>query len=164
MSVFLDEVVRIAQTQVGVRESGGRHRGPEVDEYIRSIGLDPKVAPYPWCACFVFWIYKQAAIAVGGANPLPRRAVACHMWVDAFYMTRQTPVPGSVFIHDADPAKSKALIYHKGHCGIVTGVQGDQVLTIEGDTDASGSREGTGVYARTRPLTGYALGYIVPSG
>jgi len=37
-----------------------------------------------------------------------------------------------------------------GHCGFVENLQGDFVLTIEGNTNVEGSREGQGVYRRLR--------------
>lgn len=36
------------------------------------------------------------------------------------------------------------------HCGIVSALRGDFVETIEGNTSADGSREGTGVFRRLR--------------
>ena len=39
-----------------------------------------------------------------------------------------------------------------GHIGIVTGFDGKNIYTIEGNTNAAGSREGQGVYRKIRPL------------
>src|SRR5579862_5521522 len=65
---LMNAVVDLARTQSGVRESGGRHRGPQVDVYIRSIGLDPTQGAYPWCAAYVYWLYDQASKTLGIPN------------------------------------------------------------------------------------------------
>ncbi len=37
-----------------------------------------------------------------------------------------------------------------GHCGIVERLQGDFVVSIEGNTNVNGGREGDGVYRKLR--------------
>ena len=37
-----------------------------------------------------------------------------------------------------------------GHCGIVESIRDDWITTIEGNTNAAGSREGDGVYRKVR--------------
>jgi hypothetical protein len=60
------------------------------------------------------------------------------------------------------------MIFHlstgggKGHAGLVIDVAGDHIVTIEGNTNQGGSREGFGVFRRdSRPITSRALlGYL----
>ena len=57
--------LRIAQTQRGVRETGGANRGPQVEEYLASA----KVAPgNPWCASFITWSLEQAGHKMPGGG------------------------------------------------------------------------------------------------
>ncbi|HEX7789613.1 MAG TPA: hypothetical protein VF467_03695, partial [Afipia sp.] len=50
----------------------------------------------------------------------------------------------------------------KGHAGLVIEVQGDHIITIEGNTNLGGSPDGFGVFRReSRPIvTGVLLGYL----
>ena len=67
----IDAVLAEAKRFAGVTEQpAGSNRGVEVDYFVREAGLDPKGA-YPWCACFVGQIGRQA---LGVAWPCPRTA------------------------------------------------------------------------------------------
>jgi hypothetical protein len=60
--------------------------------------------------------------------------------------------PGQVFIMDFGGGL--------GHTGFVESVLGGHVRTIEGNTDASQTREGGGVYRLTRKLVDINKGFI----
>jgi hypothetical protein len=60
--------------------------------------------------------------------------------------------PGMMFIMDFGGGK--------GHTGYVAEVLGGQIHTIEGNTDASLTREGGGVYRLTRKLVDINKGFI----
>jgi putative modified peptide len=54
-----------AETQQGVKETGGANRGAEVEEYLASA----KVAPgNPWCASFITWSLEQAGHKMPGGG------------------------------------------------------------------------------------------------
>ena len=54
-----------AETQQGVKETGGANRGVEVEQYLASA----KVAPgNPWCASFVTWSLEQAGHKMPGGG------------------------------------------------------------------------------------------------
>jgi hypothetical protein len=130
----------IAATQIGVREHG-RNRGPEIDGYCRDIGHDPEAAD-PWCAIFVSAMVKRAAESLG--MPMPLRPTAGCWTLDENApksLHVAVPVAGCIFITNG----------HK-HTGFVESVLADgSCATIEGNTNASGSPEGDGVYRRLRP-------------
>jgi len=141
--------VAVADSQVGVRERGGANKGPEVQEYQRVAGLGES-GGFAWCACFVYWCLIKA-----GANPkmLPIRGevAAVRNWVAWAWMgkkTVQTPERGDLFFW-LDKRQ-------RGHIGFVISKPIAGVFrTIEGNTDGeSGSREGDGVYKRTRTTWG----------
>jgi hypothetical protein len=52
----------------------------------------------------------------------------------------------------------------KGHTGLVERVEGGLITTIEGNTDASKTREGGGVYRLTRKIVEVNKGFIDYSG
>lgn len=154
---LLAEVLRVAALEVGVREQGGRNRGPRVDEYQRAVGIDPETAAGPWCAAFLFWCFAQAARNLGRPNPCPRTA-SCHgLWLRSPARARveeEDVRPGCIWI--ANHGRGR------GHAALVEAVgEGLTLVTLEGNTDPAGSREGDGVYRRTdRTADGATLGLL----
>lgn len=128
---FNQRMLGAALGEIGVRETS-RNSGPRVDEYLSSVGLGPG---YAWCAAFVHWCAAQARPA-GGDNPCPRTAGALKLWdmvpprcIDV------SPESGRVFVLDHG--------HGLGHVGIVEEVVGDgTIVTVEGNTNGEGSREG----------------------
>jgi hypothetical protein len=47
-----------------------------------------------------------------------------------------------------------------GHTGIVKAVNGGKIVTIEGNTNVEGGREGIGVFERTRKINSINKGFI----
>jgi len=164
--LFLLKVLEVAAGENGVREDPalGQNRGARVDEYIRSTRLDPTANPphgYPWCACFVYWCFEQAALALGQTNPCTRTAGVVAHWdrtvgrkilaVDV-QNDHSLVRPGMVFCKTHD--------LHS-HIGIVCQVRADGIITVEGNTNAAGSREGDSVVAgKLRTWDYVQLGYI----
>jgi hypothetical protein len=133
-----------------------RNSGPEVDEWLAGVGLGPG---YSWCAAWVYAMHDVAARACGVANPCPRTAGALRLWALADPACRETlAAPGDVFVLDHG--------HGLGHVGIVELVtpDGETVVTIEGNTNAAGSREGDQVAKHTwRPSDshrGALVGYL----
>jgi hypothetical protein len=154
MSEFTEKVLNIAAGEVGVRETKP-NRGPRVDEYHAYAGRDPALAD-SWCCQFVGWCFGHAAEALGIEDPLFPSSSVFRMW-NANASSRVTdPLPGDVFLIDHGDGK--------GHCGIVTGIGfGEGVLTTcEGNTNVNGSRNGDGVYNRTRGMAEITLGFLRP--
>ena len=165
------EALRIAGTQADkkVRETS-RNSGPEVDAYLRSVGLGPG---YAWCAAFVHWCFDQGSAALALDNPCPRTAGTLHLWdmcpaewrmkpminpdttdgeIEAM-IAAATPAPGDVFVIDHG--------HGLGHVGFIEGRKDDgSWWTVEGNTNPGGSREGDGVYRRTRRRDEVNRGYL----
>jgi hypothetical protein len=160
-----DLVIDIAASQIGVVEQPrGSNRGPEVDVFIRTTGLNPAEDSFPWCVCFLYWVFEQAAKVKGTENPLPKTAGVIALWnlgrhteaqvVRKSEATAQTVEPGMIFHLDLGGGK--------GHAGLVIEVRGDRIITIEGNTNPGGSSDGFGVFRRdSRPITtSVLLGYL----
>lgn len=165
-SNLLAKALAIAATQVGVLEQPrNSNRGPMVDQYLRRTGVPTGLA---WCCAFTYWCFDEAAQQLGRKNPMVKTAGCLAHWNGAQKaggqrITRAHAVadpslvqPGQVFIMDFGGGK--------GHTGFVESVVGGQVRTIEGNTDASMTREGGGVYRLTRKLVDINLGFIDYSG
>lgn len=91
---------------------------------------------HAWCAAFVSWLHGQAGYA------LPRSG-----WSPSLF-------PASKCIPRAKAAAVFGIyvpaVKRIAHVGLVTGLRGDWINTIEGNTNPAGSREGDGVYRRLR--------------
>ncbi len=159
---LLAAVLETATTQLDVRETPGTpNRGPQVDQYVRSVGLDP-AGGYSWCQAFVYWCFAQASARLGVANPCVRTASVLEHWAKAPLAARvdaraaaddpRLCRPGAVFIIDHGDGK--------GHAGLVTEVVSGAVATIEGNTNQAGSREGDGVYEHARSIASINVGFI----
>lgn len=123
-----------AKAEVGVRESSVKNDGPRIKAYLAAAGIHQ---PAAWCAAFVSWCFKQTGSA------LPRTG-----WSPALFpkgRLQTVPKPGYVFGIYFPSLKRIA------HCGFVESLRGDWIITIEGNTNAVGSREGDGVYRKWRP-------------
>lgn len=153
-SRLADRALQIALGQRGVRETS-RNRGPMVDVYVRDGGgLDP-AGRYPWCVAFVVFALRRAAAELGMTLP-PKAASVGKLWHRYNDYVTSIPSPGAVFMHLSDPTD----IYSPGHVGFVVSVRGDELETVEGNTDVGGGREGDGVYMRTRPLSYANHGFV----
>ena len=161
---LLANVLQIATTEEvkQVREvPKNSNRGPQVDAYLRRAGVSPGNA---WCCAFVYWCCDEAATAMGRANPMVKTAGCLDHW-------RRAPVQGAQRILKqqaiGNPGLVKAgmifIIDHGGglgHTGLVEKVIGGLLTTIEGNTDASKTREGGGVYRLTRKIVEINKGFI----
>ncbi len=155
-SNILKKAVEIAASQIGVVEQPPlSNRGPQVDEYLKSVGLNPAGHHYSWCAAFVYWSFQQAAQQLGIINPLYKTAGVLDHWANArcIKILKLTAlanpaliIPGSIFIIDHGGGL--------GHTGMVESVNGGNLTTIEGNTNPGQSREGYGVFRLTRRKIG----------
>lgn len=164
---FLGNVVRLARGEIGVMEQPkNSNNGPRVRQYLESVGLGPG---YAWCVAFTYFCFKTAAAAEGRTNPMYRTAGVLDHWAQcvpkkgASRLTAAKAVadpglvlPGMLFIMDHGGGH--------GHTGFVERVAGGVIHTIEGNTDASKTREGGGVYALQRKIVDINKGFIDYAG
>jgi hypothetical protein len=152
LSPLLSKTLEIAASQLGVVEVPPySNRGPMVDQYLRSVGLDPEGNHFSWCAAFVYWCFQQAANQLGIDNPLIKTASCLDHWNQATCrkITKlnalQDPSlirPGCIFIIDHGNGS--------GHTGLVESSRGGLLNTIEGNTNPQLSSDGYGVFRLDR--------------
>lgn len=144
-----DYALQIAAGEIGVREAG-RNRGIRVEMFQAAAGAHPGD---PWCASFVVWAYKEACHGLSLEMPLPVTPGALALWRrgDPIHHWHQ-PSPGAVFVLDHGGGM--------GHCGFVESITPLHIVTVEGNTNDSGGREGVGVYRRIRRLDGGLDGLV----
>lgn len=125
-------IIALAEKELNVREQG-KNAGYRVETYLRYVGLGKGHA---WCAAFVSWLHGQAGYAQ------PRSG-----WSPSLF-------PASRRIASAKPAAVLGIyvpsLNRIAHVGLVTGIRGDWIDAIEGNTNPAGGREGDGVYRRLR--------------
>jgi Putative peptidoglycan binding domain/CHAP domain len=131
------------------REVGGQNRGPWVRLY-----MDGHEGPqWLWCAGFATYPIKQAAKELHKSMPVLRSFGVANIANDAkarhHFLAlpdaseRRRIKPGSLFLEHGGPTGYL-------HTGIVVGVNGDTMNTIEGNTNDDGSNNGFEAIARTR--------------
>jgi hypothetical protein len=126
----------------------GSNWGKYVQSLLSNVGINFAA---PWCAAFVFSKFKDAAAALGVENPVYKTGGVLKLWQQEVANRVTVPQAGDVFIMDFGKGT--------GHTGFVYAVEGDYVLTVEGNTNDEGSREGFEVAKRKRPIKGM-LGFL----
>jgi len=130
-----------------VREATGHNDGPQVEAFLRTVGLG---AGYAWCAAFVKWCLLNAGVA--SAKAINAMAASTHRPGHLVYYKGKwlkQPRPGDV-----------ATIYYKslkriGHTLFFHGITGNgMIYSVEGNTNSQNSREGNGTYMRIRQIGG----------
>ena len=131
----------------------GSNRGPRVDAYLRAVGLNPGAGSFAWCAAFVYFCFDESSRGHGRKNPLVKTAGVLDHWnraaqrgarrIKAADALAQPDLvrPGQIFVMDFGGGA--------GRTGMVRGIRDGKLLTIEGNTNDGGSREGIGVFERT---------------
>jgi hypothetical protein len=127
------KVQAIYTSQIGVKELTGRNDGVAVEQFLKITGLGKG---HPWCAAFVAWVYNKANV-----NAI--RSAFCPNWFIKAKLTK-TPHMGDV-----------VGIYFKAlkriaHIAFYDRSDGAFVITVEGNTNAQGSRDGNQVARRRR--------------
>lgn len=136
------KVIKLAESQLYVREATGHNDGTQVERYLKSVDLRRGDA---WCAAFMSWLHLELNI------PNPESGYSPN-WFRNNLVFKQgqkriipfVSRPGQV-IGLWIPAKNRI-----GHVGMITGETKLHYLTIEGNTNSMGSDEGDGVYRKIR--------------
>ncbi|KAA8482418.1 CHAP domain-containing protein [Arcticibacter tournemirensis] len=151
--------------ELGVREATGRNDGSRVEGYLRYVGLKKGD---PWCAAFVCYCLGKAGIA----NP---RTGYCPVLFarEKVIWTRGLKVEGvarNTQLATHNPSSNPQPATHNPQSGDVFGIYfpekgriahvgfvdewGDKyAITVEGNTNEAGSREGDGVYRKRRLIS-----------
>jgi len=155
MSLLASKIIELARKEVGVEEINGTNCGPRVNEYKAATWL-PADRPWPWCAAFVCWLVREAMAqtgikeTAGFRRPETAGAWDFERWSLAQDATTQTRKP-----HRGDIQPGDIIIFTFSHIGIaITEPDANGiVLTIEGNTDGEGSREGGAVLIKNRHIS-----------
>ena len=146
-----EQAIYRAKQSIGVRETS-----PNWSVWIKIyLAFCNIFAPAAWCAAFVAYKVHQAAGDVGVKSVWPRQAYVQSVvnWAKRQPMgsIREAPLPNSVFVRYYADLKRYA------HMGFIEKVRTNngrtEILTIEGNSNTDGGREGHSVASTWRPWT-----------
>jgi CHAP domain len=110
-----------------------------------------------WCAMFVSWVGAHAGVWMPKINSNRGFAavVSARSFARKHNLLTTKPRVGSVFLIIGRNGK--------GHTGLVESINWARrtITTIEGNTNAGGSRNGDGVYRRTRKISSINGGFML---
>lgn len=165
-------IINRAKSYIGQKEKPGNigFMDHDFEESMKDNGF---LFGYAWCAIFAKLVWREAyrdynrnilialdaIFSVGALDTLSRFKKS-----NLFEFTK-TPKPGAlIFWQRITNGKPD----WRGHVGIFLQMDGGKMLTIEGNTNGLGSREGDGVHTQAREINYFAnnglrlLGFINP--
>ena len=149
-----ERLVELAKKEVGVEEIGGTNCGPRVNEYKAATWLPPDQA-WPWCAAFIDWLVMTAMEEESGRKFTFARPRTAGAWdLENWSMKQDGSTWTKLNPQASDIAPGDIVIFTFSHVGLAidTPAKG-LVQTVEGNSNAQGSREGGGVWKQTRKLS-----------
>ena len=161
MSIFAQRFTEIAKSEVGVKELQ-KNFAPRIVAYQKTTTLDP--GPWSWCAAFVAYCLYTAVREIAVAdelvtkNIIPNRVSAVN-WrcksARAFAWIEWAEAKNLQVIENASALAKKGdiIVFDFSHIGVVIFDQrhpNEQIITMEGNTNIKGVRDGDGVYAKRR--------------
>ncbi len=151
-----EAIAVIAASKIGTKESGGNNKGKDLQPFFQADDYDPNgSAPgddgYAWCASFVCWVIMVAIAGrtVTFRRPTTASAFGFERWSLAQDNSTHTKMnPGS------DIKRGDLVIFSFSHIGVaVADATATHITTVDGNTNAAGSREGNMVAKKTRRLS-----------
>jgi len=138
VSAVRNNVEETYMSQLHVRELTGHNDGKEVEEYLQYAGFGKG---YAWCAAFVNWVYVNNLVAT------PKSPAWSPSWFpDKRIVPKEQAQKGDVigiYYQSKNRIAHVGLVHRwppgKNYC-----------ITVEGNTNGAGSREGDGVYVKRR--------------
>ncbi len=154
----VEKLVKIALSQVGVKESGGNNNGAKIRKYQTATNLKP--ASWPWCAAFTGWVIQEWLKDPEVVKWLGLKVMTPEKWrpktAAAFgYIkwAKDRPATTKVLGERDRPQVGDLVVFDFSHIGIVTKVNAKNFQCVEGNTNGRGDRDsvsGDGVWLKTR--------------
>jgi hypothetical protein len=156
----LSGLTKSALDAVTLENPPGSNKGDKVEVMQRSVGISPGD---PWCAAFVYSIFKNANLDPTIMGRIPKTGGVNKMWQSATNAKKITKeealknpdliLPGMVFFYLTK--NDKGQYPGTGHTGMVIKVDKNNktITSIEGNTNPfDGAREGFGSFVITRKI------------
>jgi len=155
---MIHKLLSIAQAEIGVREQGGNNCGPRIREYQTATQLGQGL--YAWCAAFVCWGIREwlrdaevvkwlnlQSSTPEGWRPSTARAFDLTEWA------KQRPKTTDIFTENDRAQPGDIVVFDFSHVGFVLEDDGQNIITVEGNTNGKGQRDsesGDGVWRKIR--------------
>lgn len=147
-------LVAVAFGMTGVKE-----QSENLGQMVELFQSSTKTKGQPWCASFIWYCIDKADLYYSFVDPIDsnkstatRSASVMAFWNGSSHM-KCDPKPGSIVCYQMYRGGNPTML---GHCGVVIAVQGDKLLTVEGNTTdvTSVDREGDSVVLKRRSVYG----------
>lgn len=142
------QIRKIYTQEIGVREKTNKNDGERVAEYLKYTQLNEG---YAWCAAFVSWSFGQAGL------PEPRTAWSPSLFPNKRIIWQKNQNNSNRSLKKPQQGDVFGIYYSNlkriAHAGFVDQWDDKYVITVEGNTNDTGSREGDGVYRKRRPVS-----------
>jgi hypothetical protein len=155
MKTLSEYIKEVATEEIGVREIGFTNRGERVQQYQASTNL--KGTGWPYCAAFICFVVREAMARwekehgkkLTFKRPQTAAAYGFDEWSqaqDASTKTRRKHTGEAIGIFS---------LHSTSHCGIAISKPDKNgfFLTIEGNSNTKGSRDGGGVVRQRRNVS-----------
>lgn len=161
MANYRELIVACAKKYIGTAEPSGDDQF--IKAYNKTVGSNFNMET-PWCAMFVTFCARMVGIPT---SIIPNFA-SCSVSINTFFNPKgrwhlrtsgYKPKAGDLIYYDWDKDSNP------NHVGIVAGIEGSKVVTIEGNTsNPAGKTKYDGVYSKKVALTSTTiLGYAEPA-
>lgn len=139
-STIREKVQHTYTAEIGTRELSGKNDGKRVEMYLASIGLGKG---FSWCAAFVSWTYQKNGVK----HPLSA-------WAPSFFPKKNIIYSAGKELSQPQTGDLFGIYYPNkkriAHVGFIDRWTDKYAITVEGNTNEAGSREGDGVYRKKR--------------
>lgn len=150
-------IVTIASSYVGIEEIPGNKgfKDAEFEAKMKACGFDPGDS---WCVLFCELVWKEAYKKFNAQDTIQ---IIDKLFSDSALQTRNNFRENKKFVIDTIPEIGSIVIWQNisegkvqwtGHAAIVKEIYPEHIMTIEGNTNDKGGREGYIVAIRSRKL------------
>ena len=140
-------LVEIALGEVGILETS-KNQGAGIEKYWSATTYpDGYKNREPYCAAFVCWCVRQAGLFSAHERPKTARAFGFEEWAKENGL--------KLVLRPSEVKAGDIVVFTFSHVGIATSDsdKSGNFTAVEGNTDAAGSREGGGVWKKTRNVS-----------
>ena len=133
-----EQIIAIAEKEIGTYESPANSNKVKYNTWF--YGHEVSGKEYPWCAVFISWVFKGTGLVVKTAS-----CAKMLEWFEGNYQTVSKPQIGDIVFFNYNNS-----VRRTNHVGLVIGVSGGTITTIEGNTSTSSNDNGGKVMKRVR--------------
>lgn len=149
-----EAIINIACSQVGIQAMPSN----QVKYNDAYYGYHINATGYGWCCAFVWWVFNQAgAYKLLPYNPKTAYCPYLMQWFTTNGQMVSDPQPGDIAFMNFDGGTTAK------HVGIVIGVDGDYVNTVEGNTLVDGNPNYCVAYKKRKYKNGVIVGFARPN-